>query len=194
MTDRRTAILEATVSEIAKDGIRGLRLGEVAKSAGVAMSLIYYHFQTREGLIDAVLQQANLLVKRNLSVISRIPMSGRHRVELLLLSELDYADPEVRQASMVWSEVVSAASFNTALSKLVVDATQGWIDIIADVIAAGIEDASLTSDIDPVRSAQRLTALVSGLVYRWQSGVHSVDEIRALLSESIACELGPKAF
>ena len=54
-TDSRTRIADATIREILKKGVLGLRLGAVAKSANVSIPLIYKYYGSREGLIAEVL-------------------------------------------------------------------------------------------------------------------------------------------
>ena len=44
---------------IARRGVRGLRVEQVAAEAGVAVSLIYYYFDNRNGLVRATLEHAN---------------------------------------------------------------------------------------------------------------------------------------
>jgi AcrR family transcriptional regulator len=190
MTDRRTSILEAAIAQIAKGGIRGLRVDEVAKDAGVAMSLIYYHFGSREGLVDATLQRANDHLNQNLDVDRRDAMTGRELVEALLLSDLDDGDGELRKVSVVWSEIVSAAAFDEALSARVAEATREWIDVIVAAIVRGVDDGSIEGRVDPESSAQRLTALVSGLAGRWHAGVHTPEQVHALLIDGVAREFG----
>ncbi len=59
MSDRRSALLEAAIKVIARRGVRGLRVEQVAAEAGVAVSLIYYYFDNRNGLVRATLEHAN---------------------------------------------------------------------------------------------------------------------------------------
>ena len=54
-TDSRTRIADATIKEILKHGVLGLRLAAVAKSAKVSIPLIYKYYGSREGLIAEVL-------------------------------------------------------------------------------------------------------------------------------------------
>lgn len=47
VADRQSLILEAAVRVIARNGVRGLRVEELASEAGVSTALIYYHFKDR---------------------------------------------------------------------------------------------------------------------------------------------------
>lgn len=51
MTDRRRAILEGAARVIARQGVRGLRVADLAAEAGVSTALVYYHFEGRPGIL-----------------------------------------------------------------------------------------------------------------------------------------------
>lgn len=50
-------ILDAAEEEFAKHGLSGARTDAIATRAGVAPRMIYYYFQSKEGLYQAVLQR-----------------------------------------------------------------------------------------------------------------------------------------
>jgi AcrR family transcriptional regulator len=52
----RDALLAATVSVIARSGLRGLTFRAVAEEAGVNNTLVVHHFGTRDALIEAALE------------------------------------------------------------------------------------------------------------------------------------------
>ena len=54
--DRRTALLDAAVGEIARRGTRGMRIEQVARAAGVSPALIYHHFGDRSTLLQHALE------------------------------------------------------------------------------------------------------------------------------------------
>ncbi|MFH8574958.1 TetR family transcriptional regulator [Streptomyces zaomyceticus] len=56
MKDRRRTILEAAARVIARRGVRGLRVEELAVEAGVSKALVYYHFEDRAGLLRSTLE------------------------------------------------------------------------------------------------------------------------------------------
>ena len=51
----RNAILEAAIKELQENSEAGFRVTRVADEAGCVVSVLYHHFNNREGLIDAAL-------------------------------------------------------------------------------------------------------------------------------------------
>ena len=51
----RERILAAAVERIASDGIDDVRIARIAMDAGVSTSLVHYHFETREALLEQAL-------------------------------------------------------------------------------------------------------------------------------------------
>jgi len=60
MADRKTEILEATCRVIAREGADGLRMGTVAREAGVSSALLHYYFDTRADLLMQAFEHADV--------------------------------------------------------------------------------------------------------------------------------------
>ncbi len=50
-------ILDAAEAEFARNGLSGARTEAIAKGAGVTTAMIYYYFESKEGLYQAVMQR-----------------------------------------------------------------------------------------------------------------------------------------
>lgn len=50
--DKRTAILEATLRLISKNGFHGTAMSKVAQEAGVSAGIIYHYFESKDALIN----------------------------------------------------------------------------------------------------------------------------------------------
>jgi AcrR family transcriptional regulator len=186
MSDRRSAILDAAIKVIARRGVRGLRVEQVASEAKVAVSLLYYYFDNRNGLVRATLEHANERAATTARTAER--GTGRDKAESSLLAELDAGD-DVRDTSVVWGEVLASAVFEPELRAQLREASQTWSDLVADAIAEGIADGSIRHDVDAQACAERLTALVDGLSARWLAGIATRERARELLAAAIAREL-----
>jgi AcrR family transcriptional regulator len=189
--DNREAILVAVASVIARRGIRGLRVEDVAAEAGVSAPLLYYHFGSRSGLVKAALEHAS---ERAPSTALRKPskQSGYEAVEAALLAELG-DEPEVRANAVVWGEASASAVFERELRPDVKRVTNAWRANVAEAIGEGIKDGSIRDDVAPEEAAETLITLVDGLCTRWLGGTMSRDRARDLLRDALKQTLAPAA-
>ncbi|MEU3908251.1 TetR family transcriptional regulator [Streptomyces goshikiensis] len=190
MADRQALILEAAVRVIARTGVRGLRVEELAAEAGVSTALIYYHFKDRAGLIRRTL--AFISDRATDYTDAALADTDHARATLLQLLMGELQDTErVRENSIAWGELRATAIFDPELREPLAESTRSWTrdtaEVIADAQAAGRADLR----VSPLDAADRLTALVEGLSERWLSGSLTLDRARALLAGAIDAELGP---
>jgi AcrR family transcriptional regulator len=190
MTDRRRALLDAAIAVIARDGVRGLRVERVAEEAGVAVSLLYYYFGSRNGLVRATLEHANERAAAAAAPAGGDGVSGLERVEATLLAEFG-GDPETRDTSVVWGEVLASAVFQPDLREQLQQAAANWTDLVAGAIQDGVEDGSIRPDVDARGCAERLTALVEGLSARWLAGLVERERARELVAAAVVSALRP---
>jgi AcrR family transcriptional regulator len=187
--DNRSAILEAAARTIAQRGVRGLRVEDVAAEAGVSAPLLYYHFESRSGLIKAALEAASEQAPS--TALRGKPAEGRTGFEALqraLLAELA-EDPTIRHNAVVWGEVSASAVFEPDLRDDVRRVTETWRAEVAAGIRAGIADSSIDPDVEADDAADLLITLVDGLLARWLAGTMELDRARELLTGELRARL-----
>ncbi|MEL5956438.1 helix-turn-helix domain-containing protein [Streptomyces sp. CLV115] len=187
MASRSTQILEAAARVIARRGIRGLRVDELATEAGVSTALIYYYFKDRSGILRATLEYISDRAERYTTERDpdAPPLSPREELEETLLLELQDT-VEVRENSAAWGELRASAVFDELLREDLARATLVW----AQEIAALLGQVQPMAPAAALASAgERLTALLEGLSMRWLSGGIRIDHARALLRGAIDTEL-----
>lgn len=64
MTNKQEKILLAALELFAKEGYNATSTSKVAKAAGVSEGLIFRHFQNKEGLLKALLQEGEERMKK----------------------------------------------------------------------------------------------------------------------------------
>lgn len=57
MTEKQEKIISAALELFAQEGFRSTSTSKVAKLAGVSEGLIFRHFDNKDGLLDAIMQQ-----------------------------------------------------------------------------------------------------------------------------------------
>ena len=122
--DRRNLILDAAIGVIARKGVRGLRVEVVAAEAGVAVSLIYYYFGSRKGL-----------VRRDARPRQRARRAGGARRACARRCWPSSTSPRARPRPC-WGEIQASAIFEPALQEQVREATETWVSVVAAAIAA----------------------------------------------------------
>ncbi|MFC9005480.1 TetR/AcrR family transcriptional regulator [Streptomyces microflavus] len=192
MSDRRTAILEAAATVIARRGVRGLRVEELAEEAGVSKALIYYHFEDRTGLLRRTLAFVNNRAERYTAEqaaagqpAAETPAGPLSRLEQALLLELQDL-PHVRENSTAWGELRASAVFDPELRGELALASVIWVREVADQLGEArptAPESALTA------SAERLTALLEGLSARWLSGILPLTDARTRMREAIGVEV-----
>ena len=177
MNDRRTALLVAAIDEIARKGTRGMRVEEVAKAAGVSPALIYHHFGDRSTLLQSALEYIGETAD---AYTTPAGGTGREMIEAVLLGEIQ-DDTRVRTNSAAWGELRDTAIFDEALRPTITRLTQQWIDDLANLVQAGINDGSIIALHDIDATGVQLTAIVEGISSRWLTGQLTTAAARAHL-------------
>lgn len=187
MSSRSTQILEAAARVIARRGVRGLRVEELAAEAGVSTALIYYHFKDRTGILSKTLEFISDRAERYTTHRDpdAEPLSPRDDLDQTLLLELQDTI-EVRENSSAWGELRASAVFDEVLREDLTRATLTWVQEVAALLGRVQPKAP---SVALAAAAERLTALLEGLSMRWLSGTLQVDHARALMSDAIDAEV-----
>ncbi|MEV7186924.1 TetR/AcrR family transcriptional regulator [Kitasatospora sp. NPDC093102] len=187
MASRKTSIMEAAARVIARRGVRGLRVEELAAEAGVSTALIYYHFKDRTGILRQTLEFINDRAERYTTerAADAPPLTPREELEQTLLLELQDT-AEVRENSTAWGELRASAVFDETLREDLARATRIWVQEIAELLG-GVQPMS--SAVALAGAAERLTALLEGLSTRWLSGSLPLAHARTLMADAIDGEV-----
>ncbi len=83
--DTRTRILVATVEMLEEHGGRGVRMGDIAKAAGISRQAIYLHFASRAELLEATTKYLDEVLDLDRRLVpSREAKSGVERLALYI--------------------------------------------------------------------------------------------------------------
>jgi AcrR family transcriptional regulator len=189
MADRKTEILEATCRVIAREGADGLRMGTVAREAGVSSALLHYYFDTRADLLMQAFEHADIKADQAAeAALAGIPGA----VERLrrLLEIYAGADAVFRDDWVLWVEMWRSAIFDERLAESVRRSSASWIEQITDLLEQARDQGSIGDAIIVNDVAMRLAATVDGLGLQILSGITSHERAAELIRSALAIELG----
>jgi len=189
MADRKTEILEATCRVIAREGADGLRMGTVAREAGVSSALLHYYFDTRADLLMQAFEHADVKADEAAEqAIADIP-TGLGRLQRLLLIYAG-ADTVFRDDWVLWVEMWRSSIFDERLAESVRRSSAGWIEQIQGLIEQARDEGAVRADINVEDATQRLAAVVDGLGLQVLSGTTTHERAAELILGALAIELG----
>ncbi|ACY96160.1 MULTISPECIES: TetR/AcrR family transcriptional regulator [Thermomonospora] len=156
---RRATIIEAALKVFAGKGYHAASLGEIAKVAGVARTVLYDHFPSKRVLLLAVMQEQNAALMEYVG--ARITGSGtpeermrstidaffsfaqsRPEARKLLFGQADEADPEIstvrRGIRESHAQVVTALLAND-MRAVGVDPKEPIAEAMVELLIAGLD-------------------------------------------------------
>jgi AcrR family transcriptional regulator len=186
----RERILAAAVERIATDGIDDVRIARIAMDAGVSTSLVHYHFETREALLEQALEYSFELAGdvRIGEEEGEVPNHTR-RLAAMVDQCLPYPG-ELERDWILWVELWLRAVRHTELRPTAARLYGRMRRWFAEAIAAGVEAGEFDAGVDPERTADRVLALCDGFGVRALLGDLEIDQARAEVWAVLSRELG----
>lgn len=165
-------ILAAARDEFAEHGLGGARVDRIAERAGLNKRLIYYYFEDKETLFQAVLEQTYRHIREEEAKLRLLEMDPPTAVRRLVEFTWDYylAHPE-------FLTLLNSANLHKARhlseSKRARELNSPVIETLAAVLERGRRDGSFRGGVDPVQ----LYVSIAGLAYFYLSNSHTLSAI-----------------
>ena len=185
-TGRVDEILRAACRVVVAGGASDLRIGIVAREAGVSRTLVHYYFTTRQELLRAAIVYAEVRRVEALEAELATLETGAERAERALLRNIE---PELEETPALWNEVWSSLSYDAELRPLVQERYRAWAERIMRLLDEGRSDGSVPETVDPEAAGWRLAAAADGLDSMVYLGLLDRDAARELLASCVRREL-----
>ena len=154
--DQETLILDAAYHCISRDGYAHTSLRHIAKEAGVVLSQISYHYQSKEGLLLAVVARAANKYQNYMAQNFEPKMTSKEKGErfIAMFQEVLEKDPGVFR---VIYDLAGLAMWSEPLRKKVQEVFAEMIDGIREIF-----DTKELQETKPDFSAEALSIGFSG--------------------------------
>ena len=186
----RDRILAAAVERIARDGIDEVRIARIAMDAGVSTSLVHYHFETREALLEQALEYSyELAGDVRLAPDADTGLDSVRRLSAMIDQFLPY--PGILERDWIlWVELWLRAVRHPEMrptAKRLYERMRAWF---VAAIEDGVDAGELKPASDPGLIADRVMALADGYGVRVLFGDLDVQHARRELWAALRTDLG----
>jgi AcrR family transcriptional regulator len=154
--ETREQLLAAAASVLGEDGYGAMSMRAVADRAGVRLSLVHYHFGSKAGLMEAVLDHLTegLLERQQAMWNDGRPFADQWRTACDYLRE-DVSSGYVRTLWEIWA----AGLAEPALAKRWRETQRGWRDLLVERLERWHDEKKVDLPMRP----QALAALIGNL-------------------------------
>ena len=168
----QSTILAAARDEFAEFGLGGARMDRIAERAGLNKRLIYYYFEDKEKLFQAVLEQAYRDIRAEERQLHLLDLKPADALRRLVEFTWDYylAHPE-------FLTLLNSANLHRARhlheSRRAREMNSPLIEMLAEILERGRKDGSFRGGVDPLQ----LYVSIAGLSYFYLSNNHTLSAI-----------------
>jgi AcrR family transcriptional regulator len=165
-------ILTVATSEFAEKGFSGARVDDIAELTRTSKRMIYYHFESKEGLYRAVLEAAYARVREHEGTLALDDLPPDEAMAKLVGFSFDNHRNNEAFVRLVMNENIMRAS-TLQESPLISQLNVPIIETLKKLLQRGADQGMFKANIDPVM----LHRAISGLCFHNVSNQHTFSLI-----------------
>ena len=194
--ETRNRILDAAERVFLERGVSRTSLNEIAAAAGVTRGAIYWHFQDKSDVFNAMMPRVPLPFE---DAMRRLDDPQVNPVEALRASFTDafslaVENPQVRRVFEIAIHKVEYVEETSAVRERHISHRGEKLVQMERALALAAARGLIRSDVPPAITACALHALISGLFQNWllQPGAFDLPEVGAMAFDTFVAGLGFK--
>ena len=176
-TLRQQQILDTTLEIIAEKGLGGVSTSEIAQRVGIVPSALYRHFESKEALIDALLDRTHMILFENVRKMTLKKSDPKEDLKSLFLLHLEFIRKNPGMPKLVFSD---AAVFGSPERKeKVLSIVKNYMNKLTEIAEKGRRDGDFLQDISPEAVAFSMVSFVQyvGLISNLSGGKTDIGEL-----------------
>lgn len=168
--ETRHAILDAAELAFQENGVSRTSLAEIANAAGVTRGAIYWHFENKAALFDAMIQRVFDPLERMLEELrlheGDNPVAALRNIAAYYLERVATDPQYVRVLEIAWHKCEYVGEMATIRDNHL-ECGNRYLDLNETGFRLARDRGYLRADLDPRQAAVGFVALVDGLVVNW---------------------------
>ncbi len=165
----RNQLLEAALTVFGRKGYSAATLEEIASEAGLTRGAIYWHFDGKEALYQALITEKSAGINQLAEEILASGGTPREILQRLLLEMFRYVEENAEYQALL-ELAVSKVEVTPGLESTMEETTQGrrlLTELFTDLLRRGIEIGEFRSNLPAEDAAIALVGYLNGLGLIW---------------------------
>ncbi len=165
---RKEEIVQAALAVIGKRGVRALTIAAIAETAGMSEANIYRHFGGKDDIHAALGEFIGTVVMGKAATIAAGSRDPLEKLETIFFSHMALIGEHPGIPRFIFSEDVQLG--NQKLAEAIAFRMRSYVETLAGIIAAGINEGDMRHDIAPRETALTLIGMIQFTALRWTIG------------------------
>ncbi|MFD7629772.1 TetR/AcrR family transcriptional regulator [Streptomyces sp. NPDC059851] len=173
--ERRRAMVDAAIELFARQGVRGTGVAAVAAQAGVTPSALIHHFGSKDGLVRAVLQEADRRALERLSITADAEPTLRQAIDWFVRDAEHTAATERALAALHTALTAENLDPGSPLHTWFRDRGRALRSRLASLFTRAAADGTAYPGIDAEALAAEVAAFLEGAHLLWLLDPERID-------------------
>ena len=176
----RDSILDAAEKLFVEQGVSRTTLQHIATAAGVTRGAIYWHFDDKGALFNAMMERATLPLEAEMQVLDQAesddPLVDLRNYMLAVLRRT-VEDPVARRVFEIATLKMEFVGEMDAVRQRRKDNMANWMTRAERRIRLAVDKGAIGAHVDPDRVALALWIIIDGLIHSWMFDQQDFDLI-----------------
>ncbi|MFZ3288320.1 MAG: TetR family transcriptional regulator [Telluria sp.] len=178
----RDGILDAAEQLFVEQGVSRTTLQHIATAAGVTRGAIYWHFEDKAALFNAMMERAKMPLESAMQLLLETasvsdPLCGM-REYMLCVFRLTAHDPKARRVFEIATLKLEYVDELNAVRDRRLEIQAQWMTLAEGRIKLGVRQGKLKPGLVAHAAALGMWALVDGLIRTWMFDTSAFDLVR----------------
>ena len=170
---RKEEIVQAAFEVLGKGGTKALTIAAIAKTAGMCEANIYRHFGGKDDIYFALVDFIGAAVMGKAATIAAGSRRPLEKLETIFFSHIALIEEHPGMPRLIFSEDIRLG--NRKLGERISLRLRSYVETLAGIIAAGIDEGDFRQDLSPRETALTFLGLIQSTALRWTIGSESFD-------------------
>lgn len=146
MPSRRDELLRIAGRLFAERGFGNTTVRDIADAAGILSGSLYHHFDSKEAMVDELLERFQSELFATYDAIVASDSSPRHKIEAVVRASFDAIDQHASEVAIFQNDAAYLSTFErfAYLEERSARFRSLWLDLLTQAVAEG----ELRSDLD----------------------------------------------
>lgn len=166
----RDGILDAAATLFAEHGVSRTTLQHIATAAGVTRGAIYWHFEDKGAMFNAMMERAAMPLESAMALLDQpdsVDPLGDLREYAVCVFRLTVDDPKARRTFEIATLKMEYTGEMTAVRERRAHNQAEWIRRTESRVRLGIKIGQIKPTVKPRAVALGMWALMDGLIRNW---------------------------